>query len=952
MSSSTAPVSEVWSPRAPDDPLAVSVHRLSNGLQVWVSHNAEEPRFYASVVVRVGAGEDPPDATGMAHCMEHMLANKGTHRLGTRDWQAEAPLLAQIADRFDELAACTDDHRRQELIGDIDRLEQAASQFAIPNELKQVYAKMGGRGYNATTNKERTNYFVDLPAPMLERWMVLERDRFSSPVFRAFFSEVQTIIEEKNRSLDDAGRRSAAALDRLLWGRHPYATETLGSNEHLARPSVRRMERFFRDWVVPRNMALVVAGDVDPDDVVALAEQYFGDLADRPTPTRASRALLPVISGETIETFTHHGPPAVHVAWRTVPVDHPDRPALRMADMLLQNGKTGLLDTELNAAKKVRAAGAFPRLYRDGGAQVVWARPLAGQSIEEARGLVLEQVDRLRSGDLDPSLLPAIFLHWELGELAARESNRARAGWMTAAFVQGSTWQQHREELDRHRAVTLDDIARVARTYFGADRVGVVRRTGEPVHTHLPVPTVSARTIDTRAHSELHDAVLAMPVPRPTLSPLVAGKDWQATEGGAGTVFSNRNPHSDLCQLSWVWESGFETRITLRHALGLWGKSGTGDRSHVAFERWLYAQGLRVAARASRHQMHLTIGGPSEAVRLAVPTIWERWRRPRLDPVVGRAFIEDSIQRRQVDKTTEATLLGAARGYALYGDDATALRSSPSDDQLRQLWSDDPEVGFAADLAPFFERPRDLLYTGADTPEQLVALLGGSGLRAADADGRAPLRRARSVEPRVLMVHHASAKAHVTVYRTAGPHRADRLAPARLLGELWGGSAGLFFQELRESRALAYATTGGLSLGDQPGDDDLIWARAATHPAKVVTAATLLVELLAAPVVDHGRFRRAQASVVQAMESERINARNIPSTVRWWGQRGYTSDPRPALLEELRRLEMADVEQFRRSLGDAPAVVVLVGDLHRIPESGLAHLGKVEVLDAAELFSY
>ena len=941
-------------PPDPTDPLAVQAHRLDNGLQVWLSVNPDEPRVFASVVARVGSGEDPADATGLAHYMEHMLANKGSERLGTLDRAAEAPLLAEISDLFDTLFDTEDPSERARLVARIDDLECTASRYAVPNELKQAYSRMGGRGFNATTSKERTNYFIDLPANMLERWMMLESDRFESPVFRAFFSEVQTVVEEKNRALDDAGRRSSAALDRLLWGGHPYGNETLGRNEHLARPRVSRMQQFFRDWVVPSNMALVLAGDLDPAAVVALAEQYFGGYEDRPTPPRASPHQLPRLHGEAVADLTHHGAPAIHIAWRTVPFDHPDRAALRMADMLLDNGKTGLIDTALNASKKVRSAGAFPRLYRDGGAQVLWARPLAGQSLDEAGTLLLEQIERLRDGDIDPDLLQSIFLHWELGELAARESNKARAGWMTAAFVHRLTWAEQRAELERHRAVTVDDVARVARTYFGPDRVVVRRHTGEPTEAPLPVPDVTARSIETTAHSVLFDEVLATPVAPLAPQHLERGRDWSVREAPAGTLYANRNPHSDLCQISWIWEVGYEGARGRSHALRLWSLSGEGSRSRIELDRWLHDQGVRVAARCRRHDTHLSLAGPSEAVEATLGTVFSRWKSPRIDPDVGRAYLEDSVRRRQVDKETKKTLVGAARGYALYGAASTMLAHSPSDEEVLGLL--DAGVGgeprFVELLRPLLRTARDVVYTGSTAVDALVGHLSPLGMVDQPEPVHAPMRKARTDRPRVILVHHAGTQASVTVYRCVGPHRLDRLVPGRLLAGWLGGSAGVCFQELREARAMAYSTSGGLSFGAHAGDDDLLWAQAATHPGKAAAAATLLVDILDRPLDDAGRFARVQADAIQALRTDRILARSVPASARWWARRGFPADPRRERLEQIRLLDQAAVEGFRQGLAADPPVVVVVGDTSAMDLGMLGAIGVVERVAPADLFAY
>src|SRR5262245_37390480 len=126
----------------PGDGMAVTVHRLSNGMTVYLSENHEQPRLDAWVTVRAGGAKDPPDATGMAHYLEHMQF-KGTTKIGTLDWQAEKPHLDRITALYDELFRATDPEKRKELYAEIDKENQEASKFAVPNEFDRINDQIG-----------------------------------------------------------------------------------------------------------------------------------------------------------------------------------------------------------------------------------------------------------------------------------------------------------------------------------------------------------------------------------------------------------------------------------------------------------------------------------------------------------------------------------------------------------------------------------------------------------------------------------------------------------------------------------------------------------------------------------------------------------------------------------------------------------------------------------------
>ncbi|HGG58105.1 MAG TPA: hypothetical protein ENK31_09950, partial [Nannocystis exedens] len=133
------------------DSMGVTIHHLSNGITVYISTDRQEPSFSAWIAVRTGSRNDPADSTGLAHYLEHMLF-KGTKRLGTLDYAAEAPHIERIAALYDELRTVDDEASRAALLAKIDAETQATAATAIPNEFDRVYASLGITGVNAFTS--------------------------------------------------------------------------------------------------------------------------------------------------------------------------------------------------------------------------------------------------------------------------------------------------------------------------------------------------------------------------------------------------------------------------------------------------------------------------------------------------------------------------------------------------------------------------------------------------------------------------------------------------------------------------------------------------------------------------------------------------------------------------------------------------------------------------------
>ena len=122
-----ATVDAVHTAAIPD--MAVRIHTLDNGLSVYLSENHEEPWVSCRVAVRAGAAHEPAEATGLAHYLEHMLANKGTRSLGTRDADAEQVHLARLRELYERLREI-DVEQRPALLAEIDAENQAANRWA------------------------------------------------------------------------------------------------------------------------------------------------------------------------------------------------------------------------------------------------------------------------------------------------------------------------------------------------------------------------------------------------------------------------------------------------------------------------------------------------------------------------------------------------------------------------------------------------------------------------------------------------------------------------------------------------------------------------------------------------------------------------------------------------------------------------------------------------------
>lgn len=392
---------------ADNDPMAVTIYQLDNGLTVYLTENHQQPRFYAEIVVRAGSKHDPAETTGLAHYLEHLLF-KGTQKLGTLDYAKEKQHIDRITALYEEHFREEDPEKRKAIYAQINEESKKAAEFAIPNEFDRMYKSMGASDVNAHTSNEETVYKVELPSNRLEQWAIVETERFINPVFRLFQPELEIVYEEKNRSMDNRDRIINEAVSSLLFKNHPYGQQTtLGSVDDLKKPSLVNIENYFRTYYVPNNLAICISGDIKKDETIALIDKHFSVWQPAKLP-KAKKWREKPLNGVERVSVKYPGEEFVLLAFRTASQNHKDAEALLLLDMTLSNSVAGLIDLDLVQAQKVRGAGSYPILNNDYGAQYLYGVPNDGQSLADVEKLLLEQIEKIKRGEIEDWVIPAI----------------------------------------------------------------------------------------------------------------------------------------------------------------------------------------------------------------------------------------------------------------------------------------------------------------------------------------------------------------------------------------------------------------------------------------------------------------------------------------------------------------------------------------------------------------
>lgn len=941
----------------PGDPLGVTVHRLKNGLTVYISENHQTPRVSAWIAVRAGSRNDPASSTGLAHYLEHMLF-KGTSELGTMDALAERAHLDRIAALYDELGTTSDEARRSAIFSAIDAETQASAAYAIPNEFDQLYARLGITGVNAFTSEDATVYIADVPRNRLDAWARVEAARLVDPVFRLFYPELESVYEEKNRSMDDPVDRVFETMSAALFPAHPYGTQpTLGLIEHLKLPAYADMAAFFRSWYAPNNMAIVLAGDIDARTALPVLEKYFGALAPRPLPAIAPAEIAPP-AGRTVSELSAAGESAVYIGWLGPAATHADVPVLEVMDALLANQSTGLLDTQLVLSQKLPEAGSYFSLSREAGSLAVYGTARKGQSLDEVEALLLSVVQMLHSGAFTQADVDAVVLHEQMRQMRTLEGNGGRVRRMSEAFISGAEWSQAASRMQALERVRKDDIIAAAKRYLGTDFVVVRRTSGTFEPPKIPKPKITPIAIDPSRSSEFARQVEAMPASPIEADWLAEGEDYERRDLPQGLLIAVPNRMNELFSLDYRFELGSGTEPLICFALELMSQSGTrskpGARSAEELRRALYAMGTTIDTECGADELWLSISGVDRNLEASVTLLREWLRAAAPTEELRKKLVQNQLSQRRDETDEPGSAARALDQYAWRGKQSEYLRV-PSNRALER-------AGLAALrrlLATLPDHRHDTFYFGpraAQTVQSAVQAISlGTKQRSLAVARRAPIsyRAITGRGTRIFFMHKEVAQSLISIAIPQPPLAAADMPLSILYDEYVGGGMGaLIFQEIREARGLAYRAGGRHDPGERPGDQSAVIGILGTQSDKTIEALTTLLGLLRSLPVQPERLATAKGSIDAAYRSARINPRQIGATVYSWLERGIAADPRPAYQRAVAAIESAGFADFARRFGGGETIIAIMGDRSRIDMNALGALGEVVEVQTIQVFGY
>lgn len=926
--------------------LKVKEYRLENGLTVWLNEDHSQPKVFGAVVVKAGA-KDCPD-TGIAHYFEHMMF-KGTDRIGTLDYESEKVLLDSIAMKYDELAMTEDTAARARLQKEINELSIRSSEYVIPNEFNRLINRFGGSGLNAATSYDATIYFNTFSPQYMVQWAEINSERLINPVFRLFQSELETVYEEKNMYGDFIGGQVMDTLMARYFGPHPYAYPIIGSTKNLKNPRLTEMHKFFEDYYVASNMALILSGDFDAQQVMPILEKAFSRIRSGNAP-KQEKVMLPPFNGrETMKVkFPIPFIKAMGLGFRGVSANHEDQVALNIAVNLLNNANgTGYLD-KLMVEHKLMGALAINESMNEAGILAVAIMPkLLIQSYSSAEKMVWDEINRVKNGDFSDEMFNSLKLEQKRQYASSLENIDSRATIMMNLFSQGKSWNDYLNEVARIESITKEDVVRVAQKYFSNNYLCVTKSTGKYPKDNLPKPAFSP-VVPRNADASSSYAKQLEKIPEQQVAPRIIDfeKDVKTSKlTPLVTLYTTPNPLNDIFTLNISYGIGALEQPELMQLTNYLQLLGTESLSFEQFRSRLQSIGSTLAFDVTPDAFVMKVTGFDNHIDETMKLVGDFIRHAKADDKKLRQIVDDAKVSEKAFFKSGDNVASALLEQVKYGDQSRYLRKL-SLSQIKKLKG--------KDMLAIYDKVRsvqcDLHYCGTLPVEKVIGTIRQHlPLERTTVASNSPYYRELKQydRPTVFFIDMPDmAQSIVYGYVKGDPvdDKASRHA-SRLFSVYFGGDmSSLMFQEIREFRSFAYRTSGRYQLPNHAhkGTAGSFTAMLSTQSDKTLDALGVLDSLIREMPLKPERVEAVKQTLVNRINNDYPPFRNLSEKVASTRMEGFDRDPAEEFLRDIATMDMQDISRFyREQISGRPVVYVIAGNRKHIDMKKLAEYGTI-----------
>jgi len=740
-------------------------YHLKNGLRVILHEDKSTPVVAVNLWYHVGSKNEVIGRTGFAHLFEHMMFQ------GSKNYNDEYFYPLQEA----------------------------------------------GASINGSTNPDRTNYFEVVPSNFLELALFMESDRMGglldAMTQEKLDNQRDVVKNERRQSYDNQpyGTAFEKMFAQMFPPPHPYNWTTIGSLDDLTAASMDDVKAFFRQYYVPNNVSLVIAGDFDKKQAKEWVEKYFGPIKRGDDIKRPSPAA-PKLNGETRKTFEDSVQlPRLYMAWESTPAYSADEPALDILSSILTSGRGSRLEGSLVYDKQVsQDVRAFNYALEAGGMFIIQSTAKPGNSLDNIEKDINIELERIKKDPPTKEEVDRAVNSIESQTIYGMQTVLGKANQMNgyATFLDKPNYFQ--ADLDRYSKVTPTDVQKAANRFLTKDRfvMSFVPRTStakSAANTAANKPTSKAAKDEKK---EDYSANLPKPGPNPSFT-LPSIEKTKLSNGL--NVWVVKQSELPIVSMNMVFNSGGtadpEDRAGLASFTASLLNDGTKTRSAVEIANQLQSIGAFVGTGSGWDSANVTMQTLTRNMDKALDIY--------SDIIVNPVFPEDELEtlRKRMlvsliqRKDNPNAISNVVYNALLYGKDNPYGKSLGGDESSVKALTQKEIKDFY--LANYLPNNATLIVVGDTDSKTLMPKLekAFSGWKAGDAvNTEVPETTASDMMPGIYIVDKpGAAQSVISIGQIGVPRDNPDYFPLTVMNSILGGQfSARVNMNLREDKGYTY----------------------------------------------------------------------------------------------------------------------------------------------------
>ena len=930
----------------------VQTYTLANGMKLWVHVNKDEPRIYTQITVNAGSKNDPIQKSGLAHYLEHLMF-KGTSKIGALDWEKESVLLNKIENLYEDYNKTDNLEEKAAIYKSIDAISLEASKLYAAGDFDRLMQNIGAKSVNAGTSYDYTTFIADIPKNELEKWMTIESERFNELVLRGFHTELETVYEEFNISQDNDSRKVFNQIMKGLFGNHPYGHHAIiGFGEDLKKPSQVQIHEFYNEYYIPENIILMLSGDIDLEEIQTIANQTFGNLTKKSKSTQQDlKFKLNHYVSKEYNVFGNEMP-FMMMAWPVEYKSQFDYDKLLLLKGLLQNGKSGLIDKNLLNTQMVLEAQSFTYLFKEGGAFGIYGKGIENQSLSEVKEQFLKQIELLKKGEFEDWLLEAIINNFILNDTKFLETNKGRVQLMNFVFTHQLSWDFIENRVERLKKITKKDIVEFANDILKIDPVVVNKLQGVDENVmKVEKPPITPIHLNNNM-TDFGNNINQMPVKAssPVFTNFKEKIKFYALKESLNLAYVNNNTEG-LFELHWIINEGMNEEPLLGAFYQYVENCGTKQMSLQDIKNELFRYGLQIDFSIGNEKTYISLTGLELNVNIGISLVYNWLLNLVADDDLWIKIVKQIKIQRANDKSEKNEILRKGLvNFAKYGFESPYL-NQPNTDSLLEM-----KVG---DLIQQFKniifKTNEIYYLGNLNPDSIVSELKKFHIFTIQNNSKVNYDEKVTTSNNIYFVDFPGVQVDSLMFSVKQNklENKDKII-ADVFNQYFGvGLSSVVFQEIRESKAIAYSTYAQYGYANLPNKKDYFQAFLGTQPDKLNLAIKTMLDLINHYDLNSNELNKTLDNIWKKIENHRIPSNKIYWQYTHFKEQGLDNDINELFWKLKTAYSIESVLDFRnKNIMNMPNNILLIGDKKNIDFEFLKQIGEIQELSIEKIMPY